>query len=109
MSSPKDGLTLLFFHCIGGRMSLSLSDFASTSYSVAVADKEQWEPVIAYLFDRQQKLNPGQHRIREAWAFDWPTHGDAAVLNRELLGKRTDSVCEYRVYLSVSPGPRPRL
>ncbi|KAF9449728.1 alpha/beta-hydrolase [Macrolepiota fuliginosa MF-IS2] len=73
---PKDGLTLLFFHCIG-------------------AHKEQWEIAIAFLFKQQMSLIAGQCKIREAWAFDWPTHGDAALLNRELLQKRTDSVSVY--------------
>jgi len=27
--------------------------------------------------------------IREAWAIDSPSHGDAGVLNRELLDKQT--------------------
>lgn len=39
--------------------------------------------------------NPSRHQIREAWSFDWPTHGDAAILNREQLDQRTDSVCKF--------------
>lgn len=57
-------------------------------------DKELWEPVIAYIFHQSQSDSLGQYKIREAWAFDWPTHGDAAVLNQKLLEERTDSVCE---------------
>ncbi|KAJ7489679.1 Alpha/beta hydrolase fold-1 [Mycena galericulata] len=56
-----NGLTLLFAHCIG-------------------AHKEQWEPTI----QRILHLRPSQ--VYEAWAFDWQTHGDSAVLNRDLLG-----------------------
>ncbi|PPQ74685.1 hypothetical protein CVT26_007668 [Gymnopilus dilepis] len=59
------GLTLLFAHCIG-------------------AHKEQWEPVIDKLFDLQHSKTVS-HRIREAWSFDWQSHGDSAVLNREQL------------------------
>ncbi|KAJ7751554.1 Alpha/beta hydrolase fold-1 [Mycena maculata] len=54
------GLTLLFAHCIG-------------------AHKEQWEPTIQRIFERHHS------QVHEAWAVDWQTHGDSAVLNRELL------------------------
>ncbi|CAK5282531.1 unnamed protein product [Mycena citricolor] len=54
----SDGLTLLFAHCIG-------------------AHKEIWESVIERLFS----LSGG--RVAEAWSFDWQTHGDSAVVNRE--------------------------
>lgn len=33
------------------------------------------------------------HRIREAWSFDWQNHGDAAILNRQLLKARVGGVC----------------
>lgn len=59
-----------------------------------VTDKEQWEPVIEYLFEAQA-AKEAAHRIREAWAFDWQNHGDAAVLNREALKDRPEGVCEY--------------
>jgi len=55
------GLTFLFAHCVGSH-------------------KEQWEPVIADIFTHQQTMDK-THRIREAWSFDWQSHGDAAVLN----------------------------
>ncbi|KAJ6576021.1 Alpha/Beta hydrolase protein [Mycena vulgaris] len=54
------GLTLLFSHCIG-------------------AHKEQWEPAIERIFELRHS------QVREAWAFDWQTHGDSAMLNRRLL------------------------
>ncbi|KAJ3561263.1 hypothetical protein NP233_g10300 [Leucocoprinus birnbaumii] len=74
--SPVDGLTLLFFHCIG-------------------AHKEQWEPVIAYLFSQSQPSSLDHFKVREAWAFDWPTHGEAGVLNLASLEQRSDSVSVY--------------
>ncbi|KXN87805.1 hypothetical protein AN958_08121 [Leucoagaricus sp. SymC.cos] len=74
--SPVDGLTILFFHCIG-------------------AHKEQWEPVIAYLFSLSKPSGLGHCHVREAWAFDWPTHGEAGVLNKKALEERTDSVSVY--------------
>jgi len=33
--------------------------------------------------------NPSHYKIREAWVFDSPSHGDAGVLNQELLDKQT--------------------
>ncbi|KAJ7170359.1 Alpha/beta hydrolase fold-1 [Mycena crocata] len=62
------GFSLLFAHCIG-------------------SNKEQWEPVIAQVF-REQASKPVHQRVHEAWAFDWQNHGDAAVLNRELILSR---------------------
>lgn len=71
----KKGLTLLFAHCIGSH-------------------KEQWEPVIQRLF-QVQETEAEVHRIREAWSFDWQSHGDAAVLNHNLLKDRTKCVSVY--------------
>ncbi|KAF7289743.1 AB hydrolase-1 domain-containing protein [Mycena indigotica] len=53
------GITLFFAHCVG-------------------AHKEQWDPTIQRVLELQQSID-------EAYAFDWQTHGDSAVLNRELL------------------------
>ncbi|KAJ7605167.1 Alpha/Beta hydrolase protein [Roridomyces roridus] len=64
-SSSYEGVTLLFAHCIGSH-------------------KEQWEPAIQHAF-RLQKSKPRHQRIREAWTFDWQSHGDAATLNRDAL------------------------
>ncbi|KAJ7691043.1 Alpha/beta hydrolase fold-1 [Mycena rosella] len=55
-----NGLTLLFAHCVGSH-------------------KEQWEPIIERIF----KLRHAQ--VHEAWSFDWQTHGESGVLNRDLL------------------------
>ncbi|KAF5382078.1 hypothetical protein D9615_004232 [Tricholomella constricta] len=71
-TSSKDGLTLLFAHCLGSH-------------------KEQWEPTIERIFHLQQSKDT-RDRIREAWAFDWQSHGDAAVLNEEVLKTRDDAV-----------------
>ena len=40
--------------------------------------------MIEKLYTLQQKMDKS-HRIREAWSFDWQNHGDAAILNRQLL------------------------
>ncbi|KAF8909980.1 hypothetical protein CPB85DRAFT_1221751 [Mucidula mucida] len=73
------GITLLLAHCIGSH-------------------KEQWEPTLERIFTIQQSKNQF-HRIREAWAFDWQNHGDAAVLNQSALSDRPEGVCAS---LSVS-------
>ncbi|KAK0450346.1 Alpha/beta hydrolase fold-1 [Desarmillaria tabescens] len=72
-----DGLTLIFAHCIGSH-------------------KEQWEPTIERIFGLQEAKSP-RHRIREAWAFDWQNHGDAALLNERALRERPEgvSICEW--------------
>ncbi|KAJ7204123.1 Alpha/beta hydrolase fold-1 [Mycena pura] len=75
--SNDEGLSMLLAHGIG-------------------AHKEQWEPIIEQVF-RMQRHKPRSKCVREAWAFDWPSHGDAAVLNRELLAStRQMGVCKSR-------------
>lgn len=66
--SDPQGLTLLFAHGVG-------------------AHKEQWEPMLRYLFSHQHLQQPS--RIREAWCFDWLNHGDAAVINKAALERRS--------------------
>ncbi|KAG6900581.1 hypothetical protein C0993_008298 [Termitomyces sp. T159_Od127] len=68
----RGGLTLLFTHCVGSH-------------------KEQWEPTIEQIFHLQQRKDQ-RDRIREAWAFDWQSHGDAAVINARALDSRRDAV-----------------
>jgi pimeloyl-ACP methyl ester carboxylesterase len=68
--SSNNGYTLLFSHGIG-------------------LHKECWEPVIETLL---------QHScVRDAWSFDWPSHGEGAAVNSEVLNSRTDmmSMCHY--------------
>ncbi|KAI0657413.1 Alpha/beta hydrolase fold-1 [Cubamyces menziesii] len=62
------GLTLLFFHCTGSH-------------------KEVWEPVIQSIFDRTAKTQNSAIVIREAWTFDWQSHGEAGRLNRDYLAR----------------------
>lgn len=66
-------------------------------------DKEQWEPVIQRLFQLQE-TEAELHRIREAWSFDWQSHGDAAVLNYNVLKDRTKCVCELFCSSYAQPG-----
>ena len=92
-SSPVDGLTLLFLHCNDARVLFCW--FSRLFPSDPCTDKEHWEPVIEYLFSQS---GSSRLRICEAWAFDWPTHGDAGILNQELLRNRTEFVCEFQSY-----------
>jgi hypothetical protein len=69
---------------------------------ISSADKEQWEPTLEQIF-RQQHSKPRHHRVHDAWSFDWQNHGDAALLNRDLLETiREDGVC-MSLILSSSP------
>ncbi|KZT21796.1 alpha/beta-hydrolase [Neolentinus lepideus HHB14362 ss-1] len=70
-SSSAGGVTLILAHASG-------------------THKEHWEPVLQGLFEIQESVS-GHSIIREAWAFDWHTHGDSAVLNAETLDKLPDS------------------
>jgi hypothetical protein len=62
-------------------------------------DKEQWEPTIQKLFTLQsEKSNFPQ--IREAWALDWQSHGESAVLNELALKDDPESARTSRHYSS---------
>ncbi|KAG2131600.1 Alpha/beta hydrolase fold-1 [Suillus bovinus] len=66
--SDSKGLTILFAHGVG-------------------AHKEHWEPMLRYLFSHHNLQQPSC--IREAWCFDWLNHGDAAVINKAALERRS--------------------
>ncbi|KAI0722373.1 hypothetical protein C8T65DRAFT_734779 [Cerioporus squamosus] len=79
-----EGVTLVFAHCSSGH-------------------KEQWEPVLAKLFELAScsDVLPAECRIREAWALDAPNHGDAAALNGDILKSRQPySIQEYASMLA---------
>lgn len=49
--------------------------------------------MLRYLFSHQNLQQ--QSCIREAWCFDWLSHGDAAVINKTALERRSPGdVCE---------------
>ncbi|KAJ7641885.1 Alpha/beta hydrolase family-domain-containing protein [Roridomyces roridus] len=64
--SDPDGFTLLCVHGSGGH-------------------KEQWEPTLQQMF---AKYNLGQFSIREVWAVDWQSHGEAGRINASKLANR---------------------
>lgn len=74
-SENEQGLTLILTHCIGSH-------------------KEQWEPTIEKMFAVQRHKNL-RSQIREAWSFDWQSHGDAGLVNREMLKDRKEGVSVY--------------
>lgn len=47
--------------------------------------KEHWEPIIHRLFEQQRAAEQCALRIQDMWAIDAPNHGDAAVMNEEVL------------------------
>ncbi|KAI0671066.1 hypothetical protein C8Q78DRAFT_1131012 [Trametes maxima] len=51
------------------------------------AHKELWEPMIAEMFDLQASQAPHREtrRICEAWSLDAQSHGDSALLNKDVL------------------------
>ncbi|KAI0363646.1 alpha/beta-hydrolase [Pilatotrama ljubarskyi] len=66
---PEDrspaGVTLLFFHCAGSH-------------------KEAWEPTLDAMVSVLESRAEGSP-IREVWAFDMQSHGEAACLNHKAL------------------------
>ena len=54
-----------------------------------------WEPVIQSIFDRTAKTQNSTTAIREAWTFDWQSHGEAGRLNRDYLARLDAHVRQY--------------
>jgi hypothetical protein len=75
IKDDPEGLTLVFAHAIG-------------------LHKETFEPTIERLFELQAASN-NRTRIRDAWSIDSIQHGEAAVLNEELLKTRFLEECKY--------------
>ncbi|KAK7024976.1 Alpha/beta-hydrolase [Favolaschia claudopus] len=72
-----DGITLLMFHGLGQH-------------------KEQWEPTLEKLFaihstSSRSNSNSNLPQIREAWALEWQSHGESAVLNQNSLQDDAES------------------
>ncbi|KAJ6507581.1 hypothetical protein DFH09DRAFT_1334574 [Mycena vulgaris] len=78
--TPQDGVTLIMLHALGQH-------------------KEQWEPVIdtIYALHSGRSSSP---QIREVSALDWQSHGDSAVINREVL--EADQTSARPTVLAVS-------
>ncbi|KAK7012805.1 Alpha/beta-hydrolase [Favolaschia claudopus] len=68
------GITLVMFHGLGQH-------------------KEQWEPTLEKLFaiHSSSRSNSNLPQIREAWALDWQSHGESAVLNQNSLQDDAES------------------
>ncbi|ETW87252.1 Esterase/lipase/thioesterase [Heterobasidion irregulare TC 32-1] len=56
--------------------------------------KECWEPTLSKLFQIQASEDRSC-RIREAWAFDWQSHGDSALLNESAARKDPISTLDW--------------
>ncbi|KAI0795586.1 Alpha/beta hydrolase fold-1 [Abortiporus biennis] len=72
--NSKDAFTLLFTHGSGFH-------------------KEHWEPTLQDLVS-----NLGQIKVKEVWSIDCPNHGDAAILNENVLGWGYDAVFPWEEY-----------
>ncbi|PSR72142.1 hypothetical protein PHLCEN_2v11990 [Hermanssonia centrifuga] len=59
--------------------------------------KEHWEPTLEHLYDKLANSNP-TIKVRDAWSIDAPNHGDAAVLNEEVLQWGYTSVFGWEEY-----------
>jgi hypothetical protein len=93
------GLTLVFCHGLGARM-FHRSYFTPLQLiKKCSADKEQWEPTLAHLLYTESTDGRGRHAIREAWSFDWQSHGDSGVLNRVKLASQREAVCAYAILI----------
>lgn len=59
--------------------------------------KETWEPTVEALIDAMARAGAGKVKVHEVWAVDCPNHGQAGVLNREILKREefsNDFGCE---------------
>ena len=75
-------IVLLFAHGTGFRA----YDPPCTTVYIADStypDKEHFEPMLQDFLAAQGTT--GRPAVCEAWAFDWQTHGDSAVLNQGLI------------------------
>ncbi|KAI0089547.1 Alpha/beta hydrolase fold-1 [Irpex rosettiformis] len=61
--------------------------------------KEHWEPTIEDFYDVLAEAGSNNPvKIREFWAIDAPNHGDAAVLNEELLTWGHTPIFDWQEY-----------
>ena len=72
-SNDADALTLIFTHAVG-------------------MHKECFEPIIEYLFDMLAKTPV---KVTDAWAIDCIQHGEAALLNEEILKTTFLETCKF--------------
>ena len=61
--------------------------------------KECFEPVIEHLFDM---LGKGSVKVMEAWAIDCIQHGEAGVLNEEILKTTLLESCWFVLSLALN-------
>ncbi|KIJ33543.1 hypothetical protein M422DRAFT_213426 [Sphaerobolus stellatus SS14] len=69
--------------------------------------KEQWEPTIKHLFAFSKNAFP----IREVWSVDCPNHGDAAIVNEDLLLREEYEIFSWdhytrSLYLFLTQNPK---
>jgi len=82
ISQRQDGYTLIFAHGTGFH-------------------KEQWEPTLKHLFDLSKSSRA--FPILEAWSIDCPNHGEAAILNEQVVSRGGyELICKLSSNHSIS-------
>lgn len=61
------------------------------------AHKEQWEPTIQRLFQKQKAAQRRNIQFQDIWSLDLPNIGDSAILNEEVLLGGYD-VCKAHMF-----------
>ncbi|CDO71472.1 hypothetical protein BN946_scf184909.g66 [Trametes cinnabarina] len=81
-SPSSTGLTLLFFHCTGSH-------------------KEVWEPIIQSIFAKARGTHSSALAIREAWTWDWQTHGEAGRLNAAVIARTEKHIIAWELAYGI--------
>lgn len=76
--------------------------YPAVFYSKICADKELWEPTLETLFSLRNGRDPPTN-VREAWALDWQSHGDSAVLNASALKARREGLSTHIQLIEGTP------
>jgi hypothetical protein len=58
---------------------------------------ETYTPMISHLFQLCEAM-PGATVLESVWIVDCPNHGDAAVLNKDVIDSRYSENCGCRCY-----------
>lgn len=80
-------ISLILFHGLGQSKYSTLFDILMLQLWILA--KEQWEPVLADLWDEAEGNADFArcYHISEAWTPEWPSHGESATLNKPVLTK----------------------
>jgi hypothetical protein len=88
-SSFRIGVTLII---LPGVSLSKLNDLVDLSQTDHTADAETWIPVIKHLYDLAEQPD-SPLMICSAWVIERPNHGEAALLNKQMLAEHYPEVC----------------